>query len=83
MLEVADIFRLHGAAYCAQLADRLPASQGQAMQDIQNCRTAYLGGHLKQCDHCGQKVIYWPVPAARAPPRLREGALLRHLEPLE
>jgi hypothetical protein len=28
----------------------------EALQDIQGCRTAYFGGHLKQCTHCGHKV---------------------------
>jgi hypothetical protein len=54
MLEVAEIFRRHGAAYCAQ--QRLLPSQQRALQDIQACRTAYFGGHLKQCDHCGRQV---------------------------
>ncbi len=54
MLEVADIFRRHGAAYRAQ--QRLLPSQQRAMQDIEACRTAYFGGHLKQCDHCGRQV---------------------------
>ncbi len=56
MLEVADIFRLHGATYRARFGDRLLPSQARAMQDIQACRTAYFGGHVKQCDHCGEKV---------------------------
>jgi hypothetical protein len=54
MLEVADIFRRHGAAYRAQY--QLLPSQTRAMQDIEACRTAYFGGHLKQCDHCGRQV---------------------------
>lgn len=54
MLEVADIFRRHGAAYRAQY--QLLPSQARAMQDIAACRTAYFGGHLKQCDHCGGQV---------------------------
>jgi len=53
MLEVAEICRRHGAAYCAQ--QRLRPSQQRALRDIQACRTAYFGGHLKQCDHCGGK----------------------------
>ena len=56
MLEVAEIFRLHAAAFCARIRDRLLPSQDRAMQDIQACRTAYFGGHVKQCDHCGEKV---------------------------
>jgi Putative transposase/Transposase zinc-binding domain len=57
MLEVADIFRRHGAAYRARFGARLLPSQARALRDIQACRTAYFGGHLKQCDHCGQKVF--------------------------
>ena len=57
MLEVAEIFRRHGAAYRAQY--QLLPSQLRAMQDIEACRTAYFGGHLKQCDHCdGQVYAY-------------------------
>jgi uncharacterized protein (DUF983 family) len=54
MLEVAEIFRRHGAAY--RRAQQLLPSQLRAMQDIEACRTAYFGGHLKQCDHCGGQV---------------------------
>ncbi|HEX9596913.1 MAG TPA: IS91 family transposase [Anaerolineales bacterium] len=54
MLEVAEICRRHGAAYCAQ--QRLLPAQQRALRDIQACRTAYFGGHLKQCDHCGKQV---------------------------
>jgi hypothetical protein len=54
MLEVAEIFRRHGAAYRARY--QLLPSQARAMQDIEACRTAYFGGHLKQCDHCGGQV---------------------------
>jgi hypothetical protein len=54
MLEVADIFRRHGAAYRAQY--QLLPSQARALQDLEACRTAYFGGHLKQCDHCGRQV---------------------------
>ncbi len=56
MLEVAEIFRLHGATYRARFGERLLPSQARALQDIQACRTAYFGGHLKQCNHCGAKV---------------------------
>ena len=59
MLEVADVFRLHGAAYRARYGDRLLPSHARAMQDIAACRTDYFGGHLKQCDHCEQKVYVY------------------------
>jgi len=56
MLEVADIFRRHGAAYRARCGAGLWPVQLRAMRDIAACRTAYFGGHLQQCDHCGRQV---------------------------
>ena len=56
MFEVADIFRLHGAVYRARFGLRLLPSQVRAMRDIEACRTAYFGGHVKKCDRCGRKV---------------------------
>jgi len=52
MLEVADIFRLHGPAYRQQYATRLLPSHRRAMQDIEQCRTATLGGQLYFCTQC-------------------------------
>jgi len=53
VLEVADIVRQHGAAYRA--AHGLLPSQARALRDIEHCRTPFFGGHLLQCDHCGQQ----------------------------
>ncbi len=49
--EVAEVFRLYGDAY--RQAHRLPVSHHKVMQAIETCRTAELGGHLEQCNHCG------------------------------
>ena len=49
--EVADIFRLYGEPY--RKAHPLPHSHLKVMQDIELCRTKYLGGHMEQCDSCG------------------------------
>ncbi|MBN1545710.1 MAG: IS91 family transposase [Syntrophaceae bacterium] len=51
-LEVADIFRLHGPAY--RQVHGMPLRQLRAMRAIEVCRTAELGGHVDECDHCGQ-----------------------------
>lgn len=48
MIEVADIFRLHGPAY--QATHSLGPNQRKALQDLVRCRTAALGGHCWQCD---------------------------------
>jgi putative transposase/transposase-like zinc-binding protein len=49
-LEVADIFRQHGVAY--REAHQLPYDQLRVMRAIEICRTAALGGHIEECDHC-------------------------------
>ena len=55
MLEVADIFRLHGPAYRAQFGNRMLPSHHRAMQDIERCRTASLGGQLYYCAECQEQ----------------------------
>src|SRR5207245_9809502 len=50
-VEVADIFRAHGAAY--RHAHALSRAQRRAMRAIETCRTAALGGHRETCDTCG------------------------------
>jgi len=52
-LELADIVRAHGAAFRA--AHRLCGVQDRALRAIENCRTAALGGELRQCDACAER----------------------------
>ena len=52
-LEVADIFRRHGAAYCSAQTGSLTALQRRVMAAIELCRTAALGGHVERCEDCG------------------------------
>jgi len=54
MLEVADIFRLHGPAYREKFSNRMLPSHHRAMQDIESCRTESLGGQLYYCAQCDQ-----------------------------
>jgi hypothetical protein len=56
MLELADIIRRHGAAYCARYGPGLTPAQRRALQDLVGCRTPALGGHVQQCDRCGHRV---------------------------
>jgi Putative transposase/Transposase zinc-binding domain len=55
MLEVADIFRLHGSDYRSQFGNQMLPSHRRAMQDIETCRTASLGGQLYYCPQCDQQ----------------------------
>ena len=50
-VEVADIFRQFGPAYSQ--SHHLPLRHLRAMNAIECCRTAALGGHVEQCDVCG------------------------------
>ena len=54
-LEVADVFRRYGEAYRERHAASLSTGQRRVMTAIELCRTAALGGHLEQCDQCGQQ----------------------------
>ena len=57
MVEIADIFRIHGPDYRAKFGDRMPRSHLRAMLDIEQCRTPELGGRLYFCTEC-QEHIY-------------------------
>ena len=52
-LEVADIFRSHGPGYREAHGHEMPLRHLRAMRAIEACRTAELGGHVEECDHCG------------------------------
>lgn len=48
--EMADVVRLFGESYRA--TRRLPFSHLRVLTNIQQCRTAVLGGHMEECDRC-------------------------------
>jgi len=51
-LEIADIFRRHGAAWRAAHAGHVSLGQLKVMSAIETCRTAALGGHVEACEGC-------------------------------
>src|SRR5216683_1086765 len=51
-LEVADIFRVHGAAWRKANAGHVSLDQLKVMSAIESCRTAALGGHVARCEDC-------------------------------
>ena len=53
VLEVADIFRRHGAAFRTAQGSRLSSDQRRVMAAVEACRTATLGGHVERCGDCG------------------------------
>jgi len=56
-LEVADIFRDHGAAWRRANAGHVSLEQLKVMSAIERCRTAALGGHVARCEDCTHTVI--------------------------
>jgi hypothetical protein len=56
-LEVADIFRDHGAAWRRANAGHVSLGQLKVMSAIERCRTAALGGHVARCEGCAHTVV--------------------------
>src|SRR5450432_2898672 len=56
-LEVADIFRDHGAAWRRANVGHVSLDQLKVMSAIERCRTAALGGHVARCEGCAHTVI--------------------------
>jgi Putative transposase/Transposase zinc-binding domain len=56
-LEVADIFRNHGAAWRKANAGHVSLGQLKVMSAIESCRTVALGGHVLRCEDCSHTQI--------------------------
>ncbi len=56
-LEVADIFRAHGADWRRANAGHVSLGQLKVMSAIESCRTAALGGHVARCQNCAHTLI--------------------------
>ena len=56
-LEVADIFRDHGAAWRDANRGHVSLVQFKVMSAIESCRTAALGGHVARCEDCAHTTI--------------------------
>jgi Transposase zinc-binding domain len=46
----------YGAAFLDRYGPTLSGTPHRALRAIALCRTAALGGHITQCDHCGHEV---------------------------
>src|SRR5438270_11969759 len=57
ILEVADVFHRHGAAWRVDNEAHLSHAQRRVMTAIEICRTAALGGHVERCEDCGETRI--------------------------
>jgi len=73
-LEVADIFRAHGAAWRAANAGHISLNQFKVMSAIERCRTAALGGHVARCADCAHEHIAYNSCRNRHCPKCQAGA---------
>ena len=74
LLEVADIFRAHGAAYRAANTGHISLTQLKVMSAIERCRTAALGGHIARCADCAHEHIAYNSCRNRHCPKCQAGA---------
>ena len=73
-LEVADIFRDHGAAWRAANAGHVSLAQLKVMSAVEQCRTAALGGHVARCEDCAHEHIAYNSCRNRHCPKCQAGA---------
>lgn len=73
-LEVADIFRAHGAVWRRANAGHISLTQLKVMSAIERCRTAALGGHVARCVDCAHEHIAYNSCRNRHCPKCQSGA---------
>jgi hypothetical protein len=79
-LEVADIFRGHGAAWRKANTGHVSLGQAKVMAAIENCRTAALGGHVARCDDCAHTQIAYNSCRNRHCPKCQGSQALAWME---
>ena len=80
MVEMAEIFQRHGAAYRANYGDRMLPSHRKAMRDIERCRTLELGGHVYSCATCEETIYQYHSCRDRHCPKCQNGRAQQWLE---
>src|SRR5271155_482919 len=79
-LEVADVFRHFGRAFRDRHGASLSTARWRAMNAIESCRTAALGGHVERCGDCGHQRIAYNSCRNRNCPKCQGLARARWLE---
>src|SRR5882724_11023424 len=78
-LEVADIFRRHGAAWRTANKAHLSLAQRRVMTAIEVCRTAALGGHIERCEDCAHTRVAYNSCRNRHCPKCQARAAAQRL----
>ena len=79
MLEVAEIIRRHGAAYCARVGASVESAQRRVLRDLAACRTPACGGHVHQWAQCGRTVYTYHSCGNRHCPKCHRAQTARWL----
>ena len=79
-LEVADIFRAHGAAWRQAQQTHISLGQLKVMSAIEQCRTSTLGGHVLHCPACEHDEIAYNSCRNRHCPKCQASVAKRWLE---
>jgi len=81
--EVAEVFRTHQESYFKRFGTSLPTYIHKAINAILGCRTAVLGGHILECDHCGKQEQSYNSCRNRSCPKCEGGKQAKWLEERE
>jgi Zn finger protein HypA/HybF involved in hydrogenase expression len=79
-LEVADIFRQHGAQWRQNHQGHINLNQYKVMTAIERCRSAELGGHVLSCESCHHQQISYNSCRNRHCPKCQASAAKRWYE---
>jgi len=82
-LEIADIFRDHGAAWRDANRGHVSLAQLKVMSAIESCRTAALGGHVARCEDCAHTTIAYNSCRNRHCPKCQGAAAREWMEERE
>jgi hypothetical protein len=82
-LEVADVFRAHGAAWREANAGHVSLAQLKVMSAIETCRTSALGGHVERCEDCAHERVAYNSCRNRHCPKCQAAAARQWLEDRE
>jgi hypothetical protein len=77
-IELGDVFRMHKESYSKNYT--LTPEQYKVINAICNCRTSVLGGHVEQCDNCGDIHVSYNSCRNRHCPKCQSLKTARWLE---
>ena len=79
-VEVADVIRAAGPNFLDRCLSCFDRQHLKALNAIQHCRTAALGGHVDECSRCGLRAISYNSCRNRHCPKCQANARHRWIE---